>query len=102
MGMQNVNGKWVFVESFEQKVDRAAAILSKDIEATRKEIRSISSGRNAALMTEIFKAIRSDIGKTATPIFGVPVRKSTRLSRDEMEDMGMGANTGYGWVTFTK
>ena len=101
--LQTLAGKTVTAvvikKSFEQKINEAATQLTRDVSATHQAngTKLVDPRR---MMVEIERAKRdfSDNLKVnlSKPL---PVRP---LSREEKEDMLMGAQTGYGWVSFTK
>jgi len=85
--------------SFEQKINAAVSSLASDIAATHREngTKSVDPRR---MMVEIERAKHEFADNLKVSLSKpLPVRP---LSREEKEDMGLGAYVGGEWINFTK
>lgn len=90
-----------FKKSFEQKINEAISTLMSDISATHREngTKSVDSKR---MMVEVERAKHDFKSNDLLDKQYELKKRIAPLSRSEKEDMGLGAQTGYGWVDFTK
>ena len=101
--LQTLAGKTVtavvITKSFEQKVNEAATQLTRDISATH-QVNGTKSVDPRRMMVEIERAKRDFSDNLKVSLSKpLPVRP---LSREEKEDMLMGAYVGGEWINFTK
>ena len=106
MAMTNVNGKWIWKETFEEKVNRAASQLEQDILATKREL-GISTQPNPiyeliriALLPEPKVAPVKNFTAAQFAKLGYKTPRSPKLSNEEIEDMGGGFHSVNGFNKF--